>query len=192
MGLGTAGLASASLTDHHGKPNPPAEGAKPEALAGTVTAVAVGSFTLQSGKKPPVTVDVTTTTTYVERDVTTPTLLNVLAGDRVVVRGEPGSTSGTFAATSVRIIPPPTHAYPGVVKGLVTVTGGGNGYFTIVRGEGKKTFIVDFSSFTTYTEKGVTSPTIANVTAGEKVVVRGTASWPKTTVNAKSVHIVNS
>ncbi len=143
-------------------------------------------FTIRTWNGTTVTVDVTASTTYVERGVSSPSLANVTAGESVAVFG---TTSGTtVTATEVVIVPPPPPnrdlATAGVVQPTPSTTG-----FTILAWNGT-TVTVDVTASTTYAEYGVSSPSLANVTAGEFVAVFGTTSGA--TVTATEVVIAGS
>ncbi len=143
-------------------------------------------FTIRTWNGTTVTVDVTASTTYVERGVSSPSLADVTAGESVSVFG---TTSGTtVTATEVVIVPPPPPnrdlATAGVVQPTPSTTG-----FTILTWNGT-TVTVDVTASTTYAEYGASSPSLANVTAGDFVAVFGTTSG--TTVTATEVVIAGS
>lgn len=207
---GAAGAAPRVHSPHpvvaahdHKKGDGPGKTGKPRALAGVVTSApttdastGVTSFILLRGRKPDqvFTVDVSATTTYLEVGVSAPTSIDILAGEHVVVSGGMSSTPGTtdtFDATGVRIIPEHSRAYPGIVTTDPT-TSGVSGVTSFTIEEGHRTFTVDVTGTTTYSEVGVTAPSLSNVTAGERVVVRATPTWPATTVMATSVEIVKA
>jgi len=187
----------------HKKGDGPREAGKPRALAGVVTSApttdtstGVTSFTLLRDGRPDqlFTVDVSATTSYLEVGVPAPTSIDILADEHVVVSGGMSSTPGTidtFDATRVRIIPEHSRAYPGIVTTDPT-TPGVNGAASFTIEEGQRTFTVDVIGTTTYSEVGVTAPSLSNVTFGERVVVRATPTWPATTVMATSVVIVKA
>jgi hypothetical protein len=78
----------------------------PPAAAGTVESVGTNSsgvdfFTVKAHDGTTVTVDVTSSTTYKDQKVTSPSFANVTTGEMVSVEGT--TTSGTVTATSVLI-----------------------------------------------------------------------------------------
>ncbi len=172
----------------------------PPAAIGTVASVGtnasgVNYFTVKTHAGTTVTVDVTSTTTYKDQSVTSPSFANVTTGETVVVEGT--TASGTVTATSVAIgfgfgrgmgggfgqgTPP---AAIGTVASVGTNASGVN-YFTVKTHAGT-TVTVDVTSTTTYKDQSVTSPSFANVTTGETVVVEGTTA--SGTVTATSVAI---
>jgi hypothetical protein len=73
----------------------------PPAAAGTVEPVGTGPFTLKSREGTTVIVDVTSSTTYTDHKVTSPTFVNITAGEMVSVEGT--TTSGVGIASNVTI-----------------------------------------------------------------------------------------
>ena len=71
------------------------------AASGTVASVGSDSFTITTKAGATDTVNVSSSTTYRDRGVTTPTFANVTVGENVAVFGT--STSGVVTATSVAI-----------------------------------------------------------------------------------------
>ena len=141
------------------------------------------SSTLRSLKGTAVTVDVTSSTTYKQPGVTSP---SVTTGDFVVVTGTETSTAGTITAESVLI--------PAVQLTGYVVTGGAGANFTLTTTSttifGPKattvTINVNVGGITTkYKEKGVESPSVA---VGDKVQVTGNQAGTNT-VNATLVVI---
>jgi hypothetical protein len=97
--------------------NRPPGGGVPPTAVGKVASVGDHTFTLttESGTD---TVDVSSTTTYLDHGVTNPTFANVTVGEHVAVFGS--SSSGVVTATKVAIGMPPTGgkgAPPGAAKG---------------------------------------------------------------------------
>ncbi len=90
---------------------PGGPGRTPPAAVGTVASVGTSSFTVTAAGGSTVTVDVTSSTTYRDRGVTSPTLADVKVGDRVAVFGT--KTGTTVAATSVGIGMPGMPGGPG-------------------------------------------------------------------------------
>ena len=73
----------------------------PPAAAGTVASVGTGTFTLNARDGTSVTVDVTSSTTYKDPKVTSPSFADVTVGEMVSVQGT--TASGVVTATSVLI-----------------------------------------------------------------------------------------
>ncbi len=101
-----------------GLPGPGGPDHAPPAAAGTVASVDASgnSFTVKNHDGTTVTVDVSSSTTYGDPSVTSPSLSNVTVGEHVFVVGT--TSSGTVTATKVMIgMPPrgpggPDHAPP--------------------------------------------------------------------------------
>lgn len=151
---------------------------------GTVASVTTSpsdSFTMAAWKQQTVTVDVTGSTTYTERGVTSPSFSNVVVGDLVAVYGTPAGTS-TFDATSVVITQRP--AVTGTVASITTTP---SDSFTLTARDGQ-TWTVDVSGATTYSQCGASSPSFSTLAVGNQVVVYG-ASTGSNTVEATSVVI---
>ncbi|MGD0218875.1 MAG: hypothetical protein ABSC73_00180 [Acidimicrobiales bacterium] len=183
VGLSAAftGVAAGSVRPLH---HPRGLGGRP-AAAGTVAAPpADNAFPMMTRLGATLTVDVTASTTYVERGVSSPTLADVTQGELVAVFGTLSGTTVTAsevvnwmprgggfqpAAAGVVAAPPADNAFPITTRSGVTLT-------------------VDVTASTTYAERGVSSPTLADVTQGELVAVFGTISG--TTVTASEVGIV--
>ncbi len=188
LGLSLGGATAAGAATTSAAPSAPSAwapgggrapmGGAPPAAVGTVASVGNGTFTLTTKDKTTVTVNVSSSTTYRDPGVTSPSIANVTVGEHVVVFGT--DTSDVVTATSVAIGTPPTGRAPGgpgrhgVPPAAVgTVASVGNGTFTLTTKD-KTTVTVNVSSSTTYRDPGVTSPSIANVTVGEHVAVFGT------------------
>jgi preprotein translocase subunit YajC len=166
-------------------------GGTPPVAFGTVKSVGDGTFTITARDGTTVTVNVSGATTYHDRAVTSPTIANVTVGAHVAVFGT--DTSNVVTATSVAIGGPGGDMTgPGRGLGgsppvaLGTVTSVEDGTFTITTRDGK-TVTVNVSGATTYHDRAVTSPTIANVTVGAHVAVFGTDT--SNVVTATSVAI---
>ena len=133
-GWGVAGATSSSNakapSDSPGSSSAPGSrppgGGSPPAAVGTVASVGDSTFTLTT-KAGTVTVDVSSTTTYADRDVTSPTITDVTVGEHVAVFGT--SSSGIITATSVAIGMPPTGRSKGAppTGGKGGPPGGGKG-----------------------------------------------------------------
>lgn len=136
------------------------------------------------------TVDVSASTTYLERGAPSASVSSIASGDLVAVFGT--SSGSTVTATQVVIAVPrgvggaQNPAAAGVVQSAPPP---GPDSFTIqTRGGTTETVDVNSGS-TTYVERGVASPTLANVTPGDLVAVFGTSSG--STVTATLVVIWN-
>jgi hypothetical protein len=187
MAIGLVGFGSgvaAASTSHHSGYSLNGNVGRP-GLAGTVaTAPSNNSFTVTTRSGSTLTVDVATTTTYVERGVSSPSLSNVTVGELVAVFG---STSGTTVSASEVSISAPNHGNVGrpVLAGTVETAPISNAF--TVKSRNGTTTTVEVSSATTYVERGVSAPSLSNVTVGELVAVFGTIS--STTVSATEVAI---
>jgi hypothetical protein len=165
----------------------------PEHVAGTVTTVdgsssvgacgvrgTSGSFTVPSHGAL-FTVDVTTSTTFKERGVGSASFSDVCVGAKVRAVGPISPESNTVAALGVVVIPPrPQH-----VTGIVSLVGGSTaaGSCGMARTSGQfsvpwhgQVLTVDVSASTPFAERGVLTPTFADVCVGAKVRVAGPVS----------------
>lgn len=155
--------------------------------AGTVeTAPSANTFTLKSWSGTLETVDVTSSTLYAERGVSSPSLTNVSVGDLVTVFGTASGT--TVSATEVAIAMPPPVTGNFATAGTVDSAPAGDA-FTVKTWNGTLE-TVNVTASTTYAEYGVTAPTLNNVSVGEFVGVFGTTTG--TTVTATQVVIAGS
>ena len=192
-GVAAASTAPTSTSGSSGSSSTagrPPMGGSPPAAMGTVASVGDNTFTLTTQDKTTVTVNVSSTTTYRDPSVTSPTLANVTVGEHVAVFGT--DTSNVVTATSVAIGDPHSGG-PGGPGGpgsppaaMGTVASVGDNTFTLTT-QDKTTVTVNVSSATTYRDPSVTSPTLANVTVGEHVAVFGTDT--SNVVTATSVAI---
>jgi hypothetical protein len=102
---------------------PPFGGARPT-VVGTVTSVGEDTFAVTALDGTKVTVDVTSSTTYVDPGVTSPMVAAVKVGEHVAVFGT--DRSDTVAATRVAIgLPPGGGGKPPGGRGLRPPTGSG-------------------------------------------------------------------
>ena len=130
LALGGWGVAGATTSSSNAKApsgspgSPPTQGSRPPGggspptAVGTVASVGDGTFTLTTKSGTTETVDVSSNTTYVDHDVTSPSIADVTVGEHVAVFGT--STSGVITATGVAIGMPPNGgrgAPPGGAKG---------------------------------------------------------------------------
>ena len=143
------------------------------------------TFTLTTHDGTTVTVDVSSSTTYLDPAVSSPTFASVNVGDHVAVFGT--DASNTVIATKVAIGGPGAsggHGRPGgfgdhdgfggtppAASGIVKTVGSDT--FTLTTHDGT-TVTVDVSSSTTYLDPSVTSPTSATIKVGDHVAVFGT------------------
>jgi preprotein translocase subunit YajC len=176
-GAASTSPSAATSTTGSSADRPPMGGTPPVAF-GTVKSVGDATFTIIARDGTTVTVNVSSATTYRDRAVTSPTVANVTVGEHVAVFGT--DTSNVVTATSVAIGQPGGGMTgPGYGPGgtppvaLGTVKSVGAGTFTITTRDGT-TVTVNVSGATTYHDRAVTSPTIANVTVGAHVAVFGT------------------
>jgi hypothetical protein len=116
---GVAGAASASGSSDTPSPGGtaltaqsggPATCGSPPAAVGTVKSVGDNTFTLTTADGSTVTVDVGSSTKYVDPEVSSPSLSNVTVGEHVAVMGT--ESSNTVTATTVLIGAPPFHDAP--------------------------------------------------------------------------------
>jgi preprotein translocase subunit YajC len=161
-----------------------------------VKSVGSDTFTLTTHDGTTVTVDVSSSTTYVDPSATSATFSTIKVGDHVAVFGT--DTSNTVTATKVAIGDAGGFGGPGGGWGGHGAPGGtppaafgtvksvGSDTFTLTTHDGT-TVTVDVSSSTTYREAGKSSASLSDVTVGSQVVVFGTDT--SDTVTATSVGI---
>jgi hypothetical protein len=189
---------------HHGRHDP----VVPTGVFGTVAAVngsstagacgvadSAGTFTLTAVHGTTDTVDVSTTSTFSEHGVTSPSFANVCLGEKVGAVGT--ISSSTVTATGVFIAPPPMPKPQGVFGTVASVNGSAAagacgvadsaGTFTLTAVPGT-TDTVDVSTTTKFGPHGVTTPSFANVCVGVKVGAIGTIS--SSTVTAAAVFVI--
>jgi non-canonical (house-cleaning) NTP pyrophosphatase len=193
----SSGAASASTPGHHH------HRVVPTGAFGTVASVsgtsaagtcgvadAAGTFTLTSAHGATDTVNVSTTTTFEEHGVTTPTFANVCVGDKVGAFGM--ISSGTVTATGVFVTLPVVFGTVASVNGTATAgtcgTADTAGTFTLDAAH-STTDTVNVSTTTTFEEHGVTMPTFATVCVGNKVGAFGIVS--SGTVTATAVFVTS-
>ena len=101
-GAATGSSTTSTTPDHHGLPGGHGGfGGAPPAAFGTVKSVGTDTFTLTAHDGTTVTVDVSSSTKYMEFGKASATLSDVTVGTQVVVFGT--DTSNTVTATSVGI-----------------------------------------------------------------------------------------
>jgi hypothetical protein len=131
-------------------------------VAGTVTAVSSGGFTITDRSGLSRSITTSSSTTYRLGDQAA-TAADVKVGSRVVATGQPGS-GNAFTATTVVI------AQPRVAG---TVTAKGTNSFTLQRRDGT-TVTVHVDADTTWRLPGVTNPGLDDLTVGMRVGAVGT------------------
>jgi Domain of unknown function (DUF5666) len=147
----------------------------------TVTSVGSSSFTVERINER-VTVDVSSKTAYSERGVKSASFADVLMGQRVTVQATDTASSNVLDATHVQVTPLASMDITGTVS-LVGTTS-----FTVLRGNSRVT--IDVSAKTHYSKQGVTSPSLADVMPGDKVIVHGIADPGGTVINATQVYVI--
>jgi hypothetical protein len=102
-GAGTTAVAQAATTASadSAKATAPRAHFRSPAAAGTVESVGTGTFSVKAHNGTTVIVDVSTSTTYRDRKVTSATFANVTTGEMVTVEGT--TASGVVTATRVSI-----------------------------------------------------------------------------------------
>ena len=116
-GAGTTSTAPSAASGSSGLAGSASAGGRlpmpgsPPAAMGTVASVGDGTFTLTTTDNKTVTVDVSSSTTYRDPGVTSPTLANVTVGEHVAVFGT--EASEVVTAASVAIGTPPGGGGPG-------------------------------------------------------------------------------
>jgi hypothetical protein len=178
VGGGVGGGRFFNRGHHHAMKKVTIDGIVLSGGAGADFALTATSSTVRSLRGTAVTVDVTSSTTYKQPGVSSP---SVAVGDFVIAKGTETSTTGTISATAVQI--------PAVeVTGDVT-SGGAGANFTLtttsttIYGPTGTTVTIDVNAAgitTKYREKGVSSPSVA---VGDKVQVLGNQAGTAT-INA--------
>ena len=153
-----------------------------------------GDFTVSSNGST-FTIDVgTTSTSFSEKGMSSPSFAIVCAGDVVRATGTL-SANNLLTATSVVVIPPPTGHVTGTVASVNGSSSSGScgtsgmaGDFTVTSNGTTFTINVGASS-TSFSEKGVSSPSFAIVCVGDMVRALGPISAADVVV-AKSVTVI--
>ena len=144
--------------------------------SGTVTAVGSGSVTITQSDGSSKTLTLTGSTTYSEAGATV-SKSAVVVGVRISAQGTVDS-AGSFTATAITIAP---SSVQGTVASKTSVT-------IVVTTKAGKTVTIDVSAATKYSVRGVSAPTLANVTVGDRITAAGTlnadGSLNATTVQA--------
>ncbi|MGA2806385.1 MAG: hypothetical protein ABSF89_18715 [Acidimicrobiales bacterium] len=150
------------------------------------------SFTVVGGRSLSITtVNLSSTTTYSDAAVTTPSYTDICVAGYVKALG--ALASGTLTATSVAILPRP----PVQAQGIVASVGGsstagtclssGTGTFTLVGGNPLAITNVAVTSTTTYKDHAVTTPSYGDVCVGSHLDATGALS--SGTLTASSISI---
>ncbi len=130
--------------------------------SGTVTAVGSASVTIAQSDGSSKTLTLTGSTTYAEAGASV-SMSALIVGDRISAQGTVDS-AGNFTATAVTIAP---ESIQGTVASKTTTT-------IVVTTTAGKTVTVDVSLATKYSVRGVSAPTLANVTVGDRLTAQGT------------------
>jgi hypothetical protein len=154
-------------------------------VTGPPTTTGTGSTFTISSRGGTVTVDVASTTSYIEQGVPTPTVSDVGVNDFVALYGTESGT--TVTATEVNIFVPKSMRPDPVAAGTVEATPGSGATDFLLMTTSGSTVTVDIGTTTTYFESGLATSTLSDVTEGERVVVFGTGTAP--TVTASEVAI---
>jgi hypothetical protein len=186
--MGMFGVGVASAHGRHGRGDGFGRGVVPAAAGIVQSTPSGGSFTIETRRGATETIDVTGSTTYLERSVSGAPLDNVATGDLV---GAFGTIYGSTVTASEIVISVPrtprsTRSTRPIAVGIVQGTPG-TGSFTILTRSGSSDTIDVSSTSTSYYERGVSSPSLASVSSGDFVVVFGTASG--STITASKVVI---
>jgi hypothetical protein len=154
------------------------------AVAGTVQGMpGADSFTIKTPSGATDTVDVSPTTSYFERGVLTVSLSDVAAGDYVAVFG---TVSGsTVTATKVAIATPQPSNGQFATAGTVQTSPSGGSF--VIETWNHTQVIVQTSSSTTYTERGVSGASLADIAIADNVAVFGTVSGASVTATQVAV-----
>ncbi len=181
FGTASGSTVTASTIVIAGAPRPSHHGL---AITGTVQGTpATNSFTITTPSGASDTVDVSSSTSYFERGVSAPSLTNVASGDYVAVFG---SVSGsTVTATKVAIATPPPSNGQFATAGTIQTSPSGGSF--VIETWNNTQVTVQTAASTTYTERGVATPSLTNITIGENVAVFGTVSG--STVTATQIAI---
>ncbi len=170
FGTASGSTVTASKVVIAGAPSPRHHGL---AVTGTVQGTpGVSSFTITTPSGASDTVDVSASTSYFERGVSAPSLSDVANGDYVAVFG---SVSGSMVtATKVAIATPPPSNSQFATAGTVQTSASGGSF--VIETWNNTQVTVQTSTSTTYTERGLSSPSLTDITVGENVAVFGTVS----------------
>ena len=181
-------IASSSATTSQGLPGPGrpggwhrGPGAGLDGLAGKVSSIGSGSFTISADNGTSVTIDTTSSTTYHESGVTTqPT--SVTLGELVMVRPtNQNLTPSTKSVTAASVeIFQPTLAGKVISAGSTTI---------VIQDRQGFYRTIDLNSATQFATGGATASSTDNVTTGEKVVAYGSISSDHTSLDATMVDI---
>jgi hypothetical protein len=183
---GAFGVDLASAHGGHGRADGSRRGVVPAAAGIVQSAPSGDSFTIEARSGATETIDVTSATTYIERGVSSPSHINVAAGDLVAVFGTTFGSTVTASQIVIEVPRAPRSTSGPVAAGIVHGTPGADSFTIETRGGASETIDVTSPS-TTYYERGVASPSLANVANGDFVVAFGTVSG--STVTATKIVI---
>jgi Domain of unknown function (DUF5666) len=149
----------------------------------TVTSVGSGTFNVRRINEP-VTVQVTSKTTYGEAGKTSATFADVKTGQRVTVSADFTGTVNVLKATHVQIVP----LAPKDITATVTQVGSSS--FSVLEGNSRIT--IEVSPHTLFTRLGVTSPpSMSDLTPGDHVIVHGTSNPGGSVINATHIYFIS-
>ena len=199
VGFGAAGIAGAAADSApHGGAFGMVVSVNGSTAAGACgVAGAAGTYTIASGHHEQTVVDVTETTTFSGRGLSSPSFANVCVNEAAGARGT--VSDGVLTATSVRIWSRPSKS-PVSAFGLVTSVNGSTtagacgvagqpGTFTITSRDSSQT-VVNVTATTKFRERDVSSPSFAGVCVNTTVRAAGTTSNGE--LNADGVQIWSS
>ncbi len=151
----------------------------PNDFNATVSSLGTGTFIAMRGSSP-VNVDVSPQTTFSVGGAAA-TFSSLALGDRIIVHGTTNPGGSVINAVQVYILS------FGTVQFTATVTSVGSGNFMVRRINAPVT--VQVSKKTTYSAKGVTAPSLANVLIGTRVTVNAKDTATPSVVSATHVQI---
>lgn len=158
----------------------PAANSKHAVAKGVVQGTpSASSFTILTRHGRTKTVDLSSSTQYLENGVANPTAANIAAGDFVMVFGTRSGT--TVTATRVAILAVPSSVTVGTVQTTPSA-----GSFVIETSD-QIQFTVNTSSTTTFSERANVNASLATVQIGENVAVFGAVSG--STITATEIAI---
>jgi hypothetical protein len=178
--FGTASGSNVSASEIVIRAIPPMNRGRRPVTKGVVQGTpGASSFSIMMRNGRTATVNLTSSTTFVENGVSNPTAANVAAGDFVVVFGTRSGT--TVTASMVAIVGVPSYVTVGTVQTTPSA-----GSFVIETADHIQ-FTVNTSSTTTYSERANATASLASIQIGENVAVFGTVSG--STITATEIAI---
>jgi hypothetical protein len=145
-------------------------------------------FTLLGRNRRAFTVEVTRRASYREAGYSHPDISYVFPGVKLVLMGWVSGTGSRVVATQIHIAPDPARDHLGVVVRAPTKPSR-NGVATFWMRNGRQVLVVEVFHATSYRERAVHHPGLADVTVGRRVVAFGPTGWPRTTIFASIVTI---